>query len=211
MLRSLALLALIVAACGGDGTSTTAPTTAPTAAPTTLATTAPSSTAPSAAPSSAPSEAPGGSFDPSQSDAGVAAIVTISNDARGDRDGTHVIYGLDADGSECSGAFEEPSYTVVAWVDDAPEGQIHRFGITVAAEDVPTADGSTTDITDGGVSFDFVSASGFGTQYTGNSTMENEGSSTIDVTRAGATLTFAFTGTTYDGVNFEGQFVCFDA
>ena len=73
---------------------------------------------------------------------------------------------------------------------------------------MPAADGSTTDITDGGVSFDFVSETGFRTQYTGDATRENEGSATIDVTRAGTSLTFDFEGVTYDGVNFAGQMTC---
>jgi hypothetical protein len=145
------------------------------------------------------------------SDAGIGAIVTISNDSSGGRDGTHVIYGVDADGSECDGSFEEPDFIVVAWADEAPIGQMHRFGISVMAEDVPEADGTTADIEDGGVSFDFVSESGIGTQYTGNATRENEGSSTIDITREGSTLTFDFVGETFAGVDFEGQFICADA
>lgn len=195
MRRSPVLLVLLVvaaAACGGS--TTTPPPQAGT--PTT------------SAPSAAPSAAPVGSLDPTQSDAGIAASVTISNDSGGERDGTHVIYGVDADGSECDGSFEEPDYTVVAWHEDAPIGQIHRFGISVAADDVPDADGETTDLDQARVSFDFVSESGFGTQYTGDATSPDEGSATVDITRVGDSLTFDFSGTTSDGVNFEGQFLC---
>jgi len=151
---------------------------------------------------------PGASLDPSLSDAGIVARVTISNDSRRGRDGTHDIIGLDADGSECSGAFEEPGYTVVAWYDDAPIGLIHRFGISVAAAEIPETDGSVTDIADGSVSFDFVSERGLDTGYTGDVGRENEGSSTIDVTRAGTSLVFDFVGVTNEGVNFAGQFIC---
>ena len=85
---------------------------------------------------------------------------------------------------------------------------IHRFGVSVGADDIPQADGTTADITDGSVSFDFASESGFGTTYTGASTRENEGSSTISVTRSGSRLTFGFEGETYDNVAFGGEFVC---
>jgi hypothetical protein len=59
-----------------------------------------------------------------QSDAGIAAIVTLSNDTRGGRDGTHVVYGVQGDGSDCSPTFEGDEYIAVAWHDDAP---IDRF------------------------------------------------------------------------------------
>ncbi len=201
-------VALVVAACGGGSSPTTAPATSgpATSAP---ATSAPATSAPS---TDAPATAdPAASLDPSQSDAGVAARVTITNDGRNGFDGTHDIYGVADEGSECDGAFEEPDFTVVAWNSDAPDGTIHRFGISVGADDVPATDGTTSDITDGGVSFDFATESGIGTTYTGASTRENEGSSNVDVTRSGSTLTFDFEGLTYDGVTFSGQFVCADA
>lgn len=214
-LRHAGLLvsAALFVACGGGG-ATSAPST-PVVSQPPVASVGPSVVpsvgtprdAPSTAPSSGPTSEPGASLDPSLSDAGIVARVTITNDTRGGRDGTHDIIGVDADGSECSGAFED-DYVVVAWYDDAPIGQIHRFSVSVAHADVPAEDGSTTDIEDGGVSFDFVSESGFGTQYTGNATRENEGSATIDVTRAGTSLTFDFEGVTNDGVNFAGQMIC---
>ena len=78
----------------------------------------------------------------------------------------------------------DPTYTAVAWYDDAPNGKIHRFSITVPLEDVLAEDGAVTDIADGRVSLDFVSESGFGTQYDNdNSDPEHGGSGTIDVTR----------------------------
>ncbi len=210
---------LLVVACGGGQ-----PTTAPTAQPTSASTATPGATLTAATPtdaatptaeitaSVAPNATSGASLDPSQSDAGIAARVTIVNDTRlGGRDGTHDIYAVADDGSECSGSFDEPDFVVVAWYDDAPDGMIHRFGIGVGADDIPTADGTTADVTDGGVSFDFVSPTGFGTTYSGNSTVENEGTSTIDITRSGSTLTFDFEGVTYDNANFAGQFVCTDA
>jgi hypothetical protein len=211
--RVLALSALFVAAACGGGQATTAPTAQPTIAPTTAPTAQPT-IAPTAEPTAAPTTpaeptpTTAASLDPTQSDAGIAATVTITSDSRGGRDGTHEIYGVAADGSECNGSFEEPEFIVVAWYDDAPDGMIHRFGITVAADDIPEADGTTADITDGSVSFDFVSASGFGTTYTGAATRDNEGSSTIAVTRSGPALTFDFEGVTYDNVSFAGQFVC---
>lgn len=210
-LRRAGLLvsAVLFVACGGSGTTSAPPAPIVTASP---AGSAAPSTPPSNAPATnAPTTGPDGSLDPSLSDAGIVARVTISNDTRGGRDGTHDIIGLAEDGSECSGAFEEPEYIVVAWFDDAPNGQIHRFGITVAATDVPAADGSTTDVENGGVSFAFASESGLGTQYTGNATRENEGSVTIDVTRAGTSLAFDFEGVTSAGVNFVGQMICADA
>lgn len=204
--------ALFVACTGGQPTtppSTPVPSSPP------IATVVPSTETPSAAPgtatpSTAPSTEPGASLDPSLSDAGIVARVTLTNDTRGGRDGTHDIIGLGSDGSSCSFTFEGDEFIAVAWYTAAPNGQIHSFGITVAAADVPAEDGSTTDIADGGVSFDFKSSSGFGTSYTG-ATRDNESSATIDVTRAGTSLTFDFDGVTYDGVNFAGQMICADA
>lgn len=203
---SLAVLGLaLIAACSGGGPTTAPATTAPSLAP---GTGAPQTSAPTSEPTTAPATtAPSASLDPSQSDAGVAARVTITNDTRNGLDGTHDIYGVADDGSECSGAFED-NYTVVAWYDEAPNGMIRRFGVSVAHDEVPAEDGTTSDIEDGSVSFDFTSESGFGTTYTGAATRENQGSSTIDVTRAGSTLTFDFEGVTWDGINFSGQFLC---
>jgi hypothetical protein len=151
--------------------------------------------------------APSGSIDPSLSDAGIAARVTISGDTNMGRDGTHDIYAVDDDGSECNGSFEEPDYTVVAWFDDAPVEQIHRFGITVKAAQIPSAEGSTT-IEDGRLSFDFSAETGFGTQYT--AAPPDDGALMLHITRSGDSLTFDFDGTTAAGVSLVGQLVCAD-
>ena len=230
-LRSFGLLttALVVFACGGGGAATTRPATpapatpaaatpaaatpAATAQPTTPpATTPPATATPTEAATEAPTVEPGSSLDPSESDAGVVARVTITNDTRGDRDGTHTIVGLADDGSYCSSDLASPTYTALAWYDDAPDGKIHRFSITVPLEDVLQEDGEVTDITDGRVSLDFVSESGFGTQYDNdNSDPEHGGSGTVDVVRAGDSVIFSFQGTTWDGVSVEGQLICADA
>ena len=147
-------------------------------------------------------------LDPSRSDAGIYGRVTLDNDSRADRNSVYDIYGVVADGSECSGAFEEPDYTVAAYDDGAADGYVRRLGITVAATDIPDSEGEKTHVTNGGVSFDFASQTAFGTTYSGNATRENEGSSTIDVTRSGAGLAFDFSGVTYDAVTFSGQLVC---
>ena len=168
-----------------------------TAAPTTRASAPPNPTAP-----------PLATLDPSRSDAGVFGRVTIDNDTRADRNGVYDIYGVDDDGSECSGAFEEPDYIVVAYDEDAADGYLRQLGVSVAAADIPEEDGIIYGIANGGVSFDFASETGFGTTYSGNSTRENQGSSTIDVTRSGAGLVFDFTGVTYDAVTFTGTLVC---
>jgi hypothetical protein len=144
------------------------------------------------------------------SDAGIVARVSLTNDTRGARDGTHEIIGVDADGSYCLNDLSDPTYTAVAWYDDAPNGLIHRFSVSVPSGDIPADDRTIADIRDGGVSFDFVSESGFGTQYTGASGRENEGSSIIAVTRYGTAVIFDFEGETYDGVNFAGQMICAD-
>jgi hypothetical protein len=136
--------------------------------------------------------------------------VTITGDTYAHRDGTHEIVGLADDGSSCSPNLSEPTYTAVAWYDDAPIGKIHRFSVSVPSSDIPTEDGTTTGIEDGGVSFDFVSASGIGTQYTGAAGRPNEGSSTINVTRSGDSLIFDFEGQTYVSVMFAGEMICAD-
>jgi hypothetical protein len=205
-LRHVRLLAigLVLAACTNGAPATTAPTGAP-------ATTAPTEVPPTAAPATfAPTTAPSASLDPSLSDAGVVGRVTISNDTRSGRDGTHDIVGVAADGSDCSLSWEGDEYTAVAWYDDAPDGMIHQMAVTIAADEVPDVDGeSTMDITDGRVYIDFVSESGFGTAYSGDSTEEGEGSVTIDVTRVGEGLVFDFhDGVTWDEVRFAGQMAC---
>jgi len=168
------------------------------------------SASPAATGTTAPSASVGASLDPSQSDAGIVGTVTITNDTRGHRDGTHTIAGVKADSSDCSYSFEGDTYNAVAWYDAAPDGQIFRFGVTVSADEVPDADGQKS-IQDGRVSFEFVSASGFGTQYSGDASSENDGQSTVNVVRAGNSLTFEFTGTTWDNVNFAGALTCADA
>ena len=173
-----------------------------TAAP--VATTEPATTQPSTEPSQAPP-----TLDPSLSDAGVIGRVTISEDARANRDGAHQIVGLAADGSSCSVSLEADEYTAVAWYDEAPNEMIHQMAVTVAASDIPEADGGvTSDITHGRVYIDFVSASGFGTAYSGDATEANEGSVTVSVMRVGEGLLFDYQGVTWDDVGFSGQLVC---
>lgn len=195
---------LLVVACGGGGQPTTAPTSQPTGIPTDAAT--PATEAPASA---APTATSGASLDPSQSDAGIVAQATISNDTRGERDGTYTIIGTAADASDCSVTFEGDQYIAVAWDTTAPDGQIRRLGVSVAADDIPAEDGEVVaGINDGGASLDFTSPSGIGTTYGGNATRDNEGSSEVTVTRVGAGLIFDFTGVTWDNVNFAGQLVC---
>jgi hypothetical protein len=132
--------------------------------------------------------------------------VTITNDTRGGRDGTHDIIAVDADGSDCSQGFSD-DFTVVAWYDDAPNGMIHQMAVSVPGDTIPDGDGTTADI-DGRVYVDFVSESGFGTAYSGDASEEDEGSATIDVTRAADTLTFDFEAVTWDDIPFSGQMIC---
>lgn len=146
-------------------------------------------------------------LDPDLSDAGVAALVTLPDDTHGGRTGTHVIVGARAAGSSCSTSLDGEEFTAVAWVDDAANGQLARLSVTVPASDVPAEDGATTDI-DARVSFDFMSESGIGTLYTGDSSEEDAGHSTIDVIRAGDLLTFLFEGETWADVAFLGQALC---
>jgi hypothetical protein len=221
--RAVALGALaFVAACGGTGQPTAAPTSQPTIAPTTAPSGAPTDAptdsptaeptdAPTAAPSEEPSVAPtataGSDLDPSQSDAGIVGRVTITNDTRGGRDGTHDIIAVDADGSDCSQGFSD-DFTAIAWYDAAPEGMIHWFSVSVLGSNIPDEDGTTTGITDGRIWIDFVSESGFGTAYSADTSDDDRTSATIDVTRAGDQLTFDFDATTWDGIPFTGQMVC---
>ena len=222
MLKSrfvLPVAVLLVAACGGAAPPTQAPTNTPvptsSPAPTQSASPAPTDTTAASASvgpsaSAGPSTSAGASLDPSQSDAGIVGTVTITNDTRGHRDGTHTIAGVEADSSDCSYSFEGDTYNAVAWYDAAPDGQLFRFGVTISADQVPDADGQQT-LEDGRVSFEFVSASGFGTQYSGDASSDSDGKSTVNVTRAGNSLTFEFTGTTWDNVNFAGSLTCADA
>ena len=184
----LSLALAVVAACATGGVPTAVPTSAPS--------------------SSAPVATPQGTLDPSRSDAGVVARVTLVNDTFGNRTGTYDVVGVAADGSDCSPSFDGTEYSAVAWVDDAPNGQIHRFSVSVNAEDIPETDGTTAGIDDGRVSLDFVSETMIGTQYTGDATQENRGSSIIDVTRIGPSLVFDFEAQTYVGMPFHGQVIC---
>ena len=184
--RGLVVFVVVLAGCGGGGPG---PTTAPTQVPS-MATNAP----------------PIASLDPSTSDAGVVAWVTVSNDARGGRDGTYEIAGRGADGSECALDPEGDEFTLVAWKDDAPDGQLLRLSVTIPQAQLSAGGGSRT--TDGRVSFDFVSQSGFGTLYTGDARGDNEGRSSIAASRPYGQRLFDFEGMTYDGVAFAGQAAC---
>jgi hypothetical protein len=150
------------------------------------------------------------SLDPSQSDAGVVAQVTLANDEAGGRDGIHVVVGVDADGSQGSYSLDGDEFTGVAWDDDAPNGQIHQFSVTVPASAIPDADGQTAAV-DGRVSFDFVSESGFGTQYVGDASRDDSGHATIDVMRAGDLMRFDFEGATWNDATFSGTMLCAEA
>ena len=105
----LALMFIVVAACTVTGPAATPPAPSP----------------------SAPAATPQGTLDPSRSDAGVVARVTLVNDTSGNRTGTYDVIGVLADGSECSPSFDGTEYSAVAWVSAAPNGQIHRFSISV--------------------------------------------------------------------------------
>ena len=196
-------------------TPTAAASPTPTVAPTaTVASTTPPTSAgpsPSAAPtfSSVPS-APGATLDPSQSDAGVVAEVTVTGDTRANRDGTYTIAGHSADGSSCGYSFDGADYDSIAWYAAAPSGQISRFSVTVPATDVPAADGNKAAIS-GRVSFDFVAESAIGATYTGDASKADNSQASIDITRVADSLRFDFTGTTWDGVAFAGAMDCAEA
>ena len=153
---------------------------------------------------------PGSSLDPTLSDAGVAGRITIPNDTRNDWTGTHEILGRKADGSNCSPSFDGDTYGGVAWYDDAPNGMIHQMSVSIPIDEMPANDGEQrSGITNGRVAVDFVNDSGFGTLYSGDSTEESDGgSSTIDVVINGNTVTFSFTATTWDDIQFSGQLMC---
>jgi hypothetical protein len=226
---ALALVALVVAACGTGGPTasptgspslapsatpssvpsdqpTLAPSVAPTDAPTATPTSAPTDT-PSDVPSAIPTASAGASLDPSQSDAGVVGRVTITNDERGGRDGTHDIIAVDADGSDCSQGFSD-DFTAIAWYDDAPEEMIHWMSVSVLGTNIPDEDGTTSGITDGRVWIDFASEDFGGTAYSADVEDDPRTSVTIDVTRAADTLVFDFEALTWDGIPFSGQMIC---
>ncbi len=196
---SALICGLFIAACGGAPPAASGPPEVPTEAPSGAA---PTTMAP------APSADPGAPLDPSLSDAGVVARVAISNDQRStSRNGPHEIIGVEEDASDCSLSFDGTKYSAVAWHDDAPDGDIFRFSVTVPADTIPDADGSSADIS-GRVSFDFMSQAGFGTLYTGDASDDDSGSAAVSVTRLGERLDFAFEGVTGDDVSFAGQLVC---
>jgi hypothetical protein len=160
----------------------------------------------SAAPSS--SANPGASLDPSASEVGIVGRASITNDTRADRNGTYDIIGA-ANGSSCGISFGGDEIIADASNYDAPDGQLRQVSVNVPRTEVPSAEGQTTSgVTDGGATIDFVSESGIGTQYSGNAAEDDRTSSTIAVTRHGAGLTFDFTGSTWDSISFSGQLVC---
>lgn len=231
--RPLSLAALVLAltltACTGAGTPTTAPvstaTPAMTMAPATdapatgdPATDAPVTDAPAtAAPATdAPATAapgtldPSASLDPSQSDAGIVGRVTIANDTRDDRTGTHFIAGREGHGfgTDCGYSFEGDQFTAVAYNDDAQNGEIYQMAVTVPTDSMPANDGEQRFGIANGVAYvDFRSETGFGTAYTG-AAERDEGMSTIDVTVDGDLVIFDFEATTWDDIGFSGQMVC---
>lgn len=152
---------------------------------------------------------PGSSLDPSLSDAGVVGRLTIPNDTRSGRTGTHEIVGLADDESNCGYSLEGDEFTAVAWYDAAPNGMLHQMAVTVGTDYVPANDGEQrAGISDGSVYADFGSETGFGTAY-GGATSSNDGSSsTIDIVLTGHTLVFSVTATTWDGIDFSGQMIC---
>lgn len=199
---------------------TPAPTT--TAAPTaTPVASVPASTEPSAGASSEPTSGavttpvPGSSIDVTQSDAGIVGRLTIEDDTRpqrigtDDHTGTSEIIGRADDGSSCDFGFGD-DFNAVAWYNDAPNGMLHQMSISVPVDEMPANDGEQrAGITDARMYADFVSESGFGTAYSGDSTeADNGGSSKMDISFDAGTLTFTFTGTTWDDIAFSGQLIC---
>ena len=180
---------------------TAAPTVEPTASPTAAPT-----TPPTAEPSPEPSSGTGG-LDPSLSDAGIVARVTLTGDSRGfERDGTYEIIAVAADAS-CSFTFDGDECQAVAYDLSTEIDQVQRLSVTVPAEAIPESDGDTTGV-DGRVSFDFNAESIFGMTYTGDASQDEEGSSTIEINRVGETIDFTFDSTTWDDATFTGQLVC---
>lgn len=166
-------------------------------------------TSPAASQATAITPVPGSSLDPSLSDAGVVGRVTIANDTRNGWTGTHEIIGLASEGSDCSYSTEGDEFTALAWHGSAPDGMIHQMAVTVPTDEMPSNDGEQrAGIADGRVYIDFVSAGGFGTAYSGDATTGDAGSVTLAVSQSGSTLTFTFTGTTWDAIDFSGQMIC---
>lgn len=207
ILRAGTLAAAVLAAVGcttGGPTTTPTPTAAgsPTVAPPTTSTPTPSASSATMAPSSSPAA----SLDPALSDAGVIGQVTLTGDVSGERDGTYVVVGVDGDGSGCSNSFDGTEFTAVAFVDDAPNGEIWQFSVTVAASAVPSAQGSTAD-NSGRVAFNFASESGIGTLYVADASQDS-GQVTIDATRTADALRFDFQGAPYAGAQIAGTMIC---
>jgi hypothetical protein len=220
------VVGISVAACGGTPAtsqapvSTPAPSSGPSAAPATAvpatdvpATVTPATAAPAtAAPATdAPSTAqPGASLDPSLSDAGIVGRVTIPNDTRDERSGTHDIIGREGHGfgTDCAYTFEGDEFIAVAYDDDAQNGEVYQMSVSVPTDSMPANDGEQRlGIANGVAYVDFRSESGFGTAYTG-AAERDEGSSSIDVTVAGDLLIFDYEAVTWDGIEFFGQVVC---
>ena len=211
---------LFAVACGGGPAPTAAPATSatsPTPAATTVTeTSAPATDQPTEQPTAeATAEATSGpseSLDPSQSDAGIVGRATISGDSRTDviRDGTWDIVGVAEDGfgSGCSPSFDGEEFIASAYDDDAPEGEVTRMGVTVAASDIPEGDEVVSGIEDGGVNIEFQSEEFFGSSYSADKEDDDRTSVTIGVTRSGDQLTFDFNGLTWDGVEITGLIVC---
>jgi hypothetical protein len=215
-------LAIVIAACGGGATPTTVPATSGTAttAPATVApaTDAPATDVPAtdAPATDAPATGtpasldPGASLDPSQSDAGIVGRVTIPNDTRDERSGTHLIIGREGHGfgTDCSYTFEGDEFIAVAYNDDAQNGQIYQMSVSVPTDSMPANDGEQrADITNGVAYVDFRSESGLGTAYTG-ATEREDGTSTIDISVADDLIFFSFEAVTWDDIAFSGQMVC---
>ncbi|MDQ3492577.1 MAG: PT domain-containing protein [Chloroflexota bacterium] len=110
------------------------PTEAPTEEPSVEPTAAPTAE-PTVPPTAEPSPEPTtgtGDLDPSLSDAGVVARVTLAGDSRGfDRDGTYDVIGVSGDGSGCSFTFAGDQYQAVAYDLTTDPGQVQRLSVTI--------------------------------------------------------------------------------
>jgi hypothetical protein len=211
----------VVPSASPSAAPTAAPTAPPTATPTDLPTATPTApptpepTAPPTAPTSTPTVEPSpeptngtGDLNPSLSDAGIVARVTLSGDSRGfDRDGTYDVIAVSDDGPYCSFTFDGDEYQAIAYDLSTDLEQVQRLSVTIPWDAIPESDGDTLGV-EGRVSFDFNAESIFGMTYTGDASHEDEGSSTIDVDRAGQMVTFSFDSTTWDDATFSGQLVC---
>ena len=222
------LLTALVAGCASTSPSPAAPSATATtpassaaAIPPPTASTAPATliatptTAASAVASAGSSQlpirtpVPGSSLDPALSDSGIVGRITMPNDARNGWSGTYEILGVAADGSECSYSLDGNEFTAVAWYASAPNGMLHQMSVTVPTDEMPANDGEQrAGITDGSVYADFVSDSGFGTAYTGAEAKGDGSTSKIDIGQSGILLTFSFSGSTWDQVDFTGQMMC---